>query len=618
MAPRTDHLERGHIMDRTLVGRASLFLAAVLLLSLEAPAAVPAGFTETQLLTTLTRPVALAWLPGARLLIGEQGAPAGSPSATALIRMYKNGMLEPTPYATITPVYRGTGGVNNNESGLLGLAVDPNFGANGYVYAFVSVSAFNQTIFRFTTSGDVGTTQTTLVDGIPMNGVNHDGGGMCFGPDGFLYVCVGENGTATQAQAQVDASWRGKILRFDTSTVPATPVPVPGNPFGVGSPVFTKGHRHPFRITARPGTSQIFASENGSSVHDEINRLVGGQNYGWPIVEGPSATFANPTWSSGPGVIAITDLLFYPTGSTMPFGGDLFFVGYGSDIIYRATLTADGTGIAPGGGPFQFVTGRDQPVDIEVGPDGALYYSTLTGQLWKVQASGAPNMAPFALFAPNPPMGAPPLTVVVWGGGSYDTDGSIVSHSWNWGDGTANGSGVDASHTYAVTGSYVITLTVTDNLGATGTHTHDVVSISAGNQPPSSHLESATPMSGPAPLTVAFVGHGHDPAPPGDLLEHRWDFGDGSPFMTFTGRASDENTTPSHTYLAPGNYTVRLRVRDTEGISATNNVMVAVTAPTPAVASGRGGGGGGCGFTGLEAVLAVLLLAGLARPRRGV
>ncbi len=566
---------------------------------------MPAGFNEAQLLTGLSRPVALAFISGGRLLIGEQGSPAGSATATARIRVFRNGALLAADYATVSPVYRGTGGANNNESGFLGLAVDPAFDTNGYVYAFVSISSSEQVVYRWTTVGDIGTARVAMVSGIPFAAINHDGGGLCFGPDGFLYVAVGENNT-TITDAQLTTNWKGKVLRFDTSTVPATAAP--GNPFGAGNAVYTYGHRHPFRICVRPGTSQMFCAENGPSSTDEINLLVAGGNYGWPTYTGPTGAVAgieSPTYYTSPGTIAITDLLFYPTGSTMPFGGDLFYVGYGSDIIYRARVSADGRSITSG--PFSFVTGHNEPVDIEVGVDGALYFCTLSGEVWRVQADGAGNFAPFASFTRTPASGPPPLSFTVDGSASYDHDGSIASHSWTWDDGTPAGSGASAGHTYTTTGTREVTLTVTDSTGATGSITQDVVCISAGNSPPSAHIELTSTYGGSAPLSVTFQGHGHDVAPVGDILDHRWDFGDGSAFTTFSGVAPDANTTVSHTFATPGTYTVTLRVRDAEGITAKNTVVITVT-------GGGGGGGGGCGLVGWEPL--VLLFAILAVRRR--
>lgn len=331
-----------------------------------APRSVPAGYTETLLSTALTRPVALAFTPDGRLLIAEQYSGA--------IKVYKNGVLLAANYATVSPVYTG-----NNESGLLGMCVDPDFVSNGHVYVFVTRTSSVQQIVRYTTSGDTGGSPTVMVDNIPTAGVNHNGGGIGFGPDGYLYAVVGEN--AVQADAQVAGSWRGKVLRFDASTAPAS---IPASNPTMGSAVFSLGHRHPFRLAFR-STGALYVSENGPNVDDEINVISPGANYGWPNETGANpGGYVDPAYTFS-STIAITDLLFY-SGTTMPFSGDLFYVDYKGGRIRRFQMSSTGEQIAAG--PFDFATGLSAPVDVEQGPDGALYYVTLNpGRLYRAQAS---------------------------------------------------------------------------------------------------------------------------------------------------------------------------------------------------------------------------------------
>jgi hypothetical protein len=107
------------------------------------------------------------------------------------------------------------------------------------------------------------------------------------------------------------------------------------------------------------------------------------------VVSGISSnpSYTNPILEFTP-TIAITDVLFY-TGSTLPFSGDLFYVDYKGDRIRRFEMSGAGEQVAAG--PIDFVTGVDQPVDVEQGPDGALYYCTLPGRLYMAQASGVPT-----------------------------------------------------------------------------------------------------------------------------------------------------------------------------------------------------------------------------------
>jgi aldose sugar dehydrogenase len=355
---------------RIVAAASILALSPSLLEPAPAPRPVPAGYAETLLTSSLTRPVALAFTPDGRLLIAEQ--------YSGEIKVFKNGALNAAPYATVSPVYTG-----DNESGLLGLCIDPNFASNGFVYVFVTRSSSVQQIVRYATSGDTGSSPVVMVDNIPTLGINHNGGGIGFGPEGLLYAVVGENGSQAN-DAQVAASWRGKVLRFDASTVPAT---IPASNPAAGSAVYSIGHRHPFRLAWRPSTNALYVSENGPGVDDEINVIAPGANYGWPVDTGPNASgaYTNPvqTFTS---TIAITDLLFY-TGSTLPFLGDLFYVDYKGGRIRRFQMSGSSEQIV--GGPFDFVTGLDEPVDVEQGPDGALYYCTLNpGRLYMAQADG--------------------------------------------------------------------------------------------------------------------------------------------------------------------------------------------------------------------------------------
>lgn len=184
---------------------------------------------------------------------------------------------------------------------------------------------------------------------------------------------------------------------------------------------------------------------------------------------------------------------------------------------------------------------------------------------------------PTAAFTVTPGSGPPPFSVDVNASTSITGHPPITSYGWDWGDGTAAGSGVTASHVYTATGTFTIRLTVRDQAG-TGEATAEVVCISAGNQAPSAQIVSATPVSGTAPLTVDFVGRGTDAAPAGDLLEHRWDFGDGTPPAVFPGLAPGADSTPSHVFSSPGVYTCTLTVVDLEGIVARAIVKVLATA----------------------------------------
>ena len=542
------------------------FLAAVL--------AVPAGFTETPIASGLDRPVALAWLPDGRLLIGEQ--------FSGNILLYRNGAVQPAPYATVSPLYTG-----NVEAGLRGLAVDPGFATNGFVYAVVSQAVGVQRVLRFTTVGDTGVAPVVLIDNLPL-GDRHNGGGIGFGPDGMLYVSTGD--TDNGPLADNPASLAGKILRYAPDGTPAA-----GNPWG--NAVWCRGLRNPFRF-AWDASGRMYGTDNGLFSDDEINYLQAGGHYGWPFDSGPNAdpTMIDPVHTF-PVTVAPSGILVYG-GATMPFAGQVFAAEWSTNRVRRFVLNAPGDRVVSG--PTDFATNVAQPVDLVEGPDGAIYYSTLGGEVYRAQANGAGNLAPSASFTVAPQSGAPPLAVTVDASASADVDGAIVSTAWSWGDGTPDGAGTIAAHTYTGAGVFTITLTVTDDQGATGTATRDVVVTAGGNSPPSAHIEDADPLQGTAPLTVVFSGHAHDDTGP---VDHRWDFGDGSALVVETGVPADESRSQVRTYSAPGAYVCALTATDPGGVSDTHTVTITVTAP-PARSSG---GGGSCGLLGLEALLALLL-----------
>ncbi len=170
------------------------------------------------------------------------------------------------------------------------------------------------------------------------------------------------------------------------------------------------------------------------------------------------------------------------------------------------------------------------------------------------------NQAPSAVFTSS----VAGLAVSFDGSGSSDPDGTIASYNWDFGDGSTHGSNPTESHTYAAGGTYTVSLTVTDNDGATNSVSHDVT-VTAPNQAPSAAFTSSV-----AGLAVSFDGSGSSD-PDGTIASYAWDFGDG-------GTAS--TTKPSHTYAADGTYTVTLTVTDNDGATGTISHDVTVAAVT--------------------------------------
>jgi len=186
------------------------------------------------------------------------------------------------------------------------------------------------------------------------------------------------------------------------------------------------------------------------------------------------------------------------------------------------------------------------------------------------------NQPPIAALSITPPTAAAPTTVSASTAGSSDPDGTVVSSSINFGDGSAAVSGASATHTYKVTGTYTITASVTDNLGATTkkSATVAVTGSATTNKPPVAAI-STTPASAYGPVTVSVNAAGSSD-PDGTIASVALSFGDGS---TASG------LTASHTYSNAGVYTVTAKVTDNQGASSTASTTVTVKAPEVIVSS---------------------------------
>jgi glucose/arabinose dehydrogenase len=324
----------------------------------------------------LTSPTAMDLAPDGRLFIAEQGG---------TLRVVKNGALLPTPFLSLSVSSQG-------ERGLLGIAFDPNFTTNHFVYVYytVSTSPVHNRISRFTANGDVVVpgSEFVLMDLDNLGGTNHNGGAIHFGPDGKLYAGVGENGLGSNAQSL--NTRLGKMLRINPDgSIPAD------NPFfnqatGANRAIWALGLRNPFTFAFQPGTGRMFINDVGADTWEEIDDGLAGGNYGWPQHEG----FANPpdpstldpffTYKHDGIVCAIVGGAFYnPATDRFPsdYVGDYFFGDLCGGWIKRIDLTTKAV--------TDFAGGISGPVDIKVAPDGSLYYLAHNSeQAFRVQFVG--------------------------------------------------------------------------------------------------------------------------------------------------------------------------------------------------------------------------------------
>ena len=252
--------------------RAPLLPSLTLVLALLARAAAAPfepGFAETTFITnaSLGSPTGLAWAPdgSGRLFVTRK---TGEVRIVQLNPATGTGALVATPFATISPVF------TNSECGVIGLCFDPDFLTNHYVYFFVTVSASEQQIIRYTDTASIGGSKTTIIAGLPTLGNNHDGGGVGIGPDGRLYWSVGDQGnnTGVDADLTVLAAKVGRANRF-------TGAACNDNPFYDGAlalpdtaarnRIWARGCRNPFTLTFQPGTGKLWLNVVGSTANGD-------------------------------------------------------------------------------------------------------------------------------------------------------------------------------------------------------------------------------------------------------------------------------------------------------------------------------------------------------------
>ncbi len=349
----------------------------------------PAGFSQTLVANGLSSPTVVKFAPDSRIFVCQQNG---------ALRVIKNGSLLSTSFIQLT--------VDNvGERGLIGLAFDPNFTTNQYIYLYYTVPAsgtvvVHNRVSRFTANGDVVVpgSETVLLDLENLGPTNHNGGSMDFGPDGRLYIGVGDN--ANSSNAQTFANRLGKVLRINADGSIPTDNPFYSTATGTNRSIWGYGLRNPYTLTFQSGTGKLFVNDVGQSTWEEINdATTGGLNFGWPIAEGPSSNTAltNPVYAyahgGGDGVgCAITGGAFFnPPITTYPasFSGTYFFQDFCNNWINVLNISGS-TAVRS-----SFATGLSgNGVGLTTGPDGNLYYLSLaTGGLYRITYSNVRQTA---------------------------------------------------------------------------------------------------------------------------------------------------------------------------------------------------------------------------------
>jgi glucose/arabinose dehydrogenase len=330
----------------------------------------------------LNFPVGLSQAPDGRIFYNER--------LTGAIRIISPGwQLNPTACVQI-PVSVGA------EQGLLGLTLDPNFASNHYVYVYYTAFGLpTNRVARYTESNGVCTSGTIILDNLPTAN-NHNGGIIQFGPDGKLYVVIGDAEDASNAQLLT--SLAGKILRVNPNGSAPSDNPFFSNPNANAKLVFSRGHRNSYGFTFHPHTKDLWESENGDDDNDEINRVVAGGNYGWdvnrrmgilnepPLIDPIAVFFPLPcdplveTCKIAPtGIIAIPeDSTAYPEA----YRNNLLFADFIFGQIRRVVLTGDNLDQL-GTSSIAFNGGNGGLLSLMLGADGFVYVSN-TNAIFKV------------------------------------------------------------------------------------------------------------------------------------------------------------------------------------------------------------------------------------------
>jgi glucose/arabinose dehydrogenase len=324
------------------------------------------GFVQTTMVAGLHTPTSMEFAPDGRLFVAEKGGQ---------VRVVDHGTLLPAPFVTVP--------VNTKfERGLDGLTLDPHFAQNGYIYVYYTRQqgrqVFNR-LSRFTVdpaspNAALPGSETVLLDRIPSPTGRHNGGSLHFGPDGKLYVGIGDGNLGGAAAQSLDSPL-GKVLRLNPRV----------GTRNFRNAIFAMGFRNPFTSGFDPVNGRFYVNDVGEETFEEVDVLRRGQNYGWPKCEGACGQtgLTDPLYqyhhflANGGEADAITGGVFY-RGSRLPsfFQGGYFFADFDKGYIWV---------LPPSKHPQATVvtTTAVGAVDLDVGPDGSLYYlSVLNGAVY--------------------------------------------------------------------------------------------------------------------------------------------------------------------------------------------------------------------------------------------
>ena len=565
------------------------FLLFVVLVPCRNSFALPALFQDELVASGLNQPTATTFLPDGRILITQKAG-----------QIF---ILDPRVVSPVLNSYMEITDINfGGERGLINIVLDPQFPAQPYIYVvYHRNSDETMLISRFTHQGDTASIDSEfIVWSNPGKYTHrfHQGGGLSFGPDGYIYLTTGEQFNGLSAQDLSNAN--GKIIRVARDGTIPSDNPYFG-PDGNLDEIWAFGLRNPWRATwdiPSSGTigPRLFIGEVGGnlgSANEDIHLGKKGANYGWPYCEGAQCNNSNQFYDPplftyehlSKGAAIVGGFVYHGSQFPATFSDVYFYGDYSKRVAGKRGiiryLTFDNNGAVASDNAF--LENAGSIVDLREGRDGALYYLEIassenfianTGALNRVTYNDG-NQAPQITSAvANITDGETPLTVQ-FSGSATDAENDDLQYLWVFGDGE-QAEGANVSHQYTQNGSYQASLQVSDF--SKTTVSNPPLTITVGSKPVVTIIEPTDGSTFLAGETINFSASATDD---GVLTENSYKWTvlfvhnehthpEQGPIVGSSGILHTPNS--GHSFFDETGFEISVEVTDQDGVS-TNKIV---------------------------------------------